>query len=49
MADEMFYENKRFITIVIVVAVALAIFAMFSTTTVGQAWLGTIARSVLSP
>ena len=44
---EAFYENKKFVTIVIVVAVALALFAMFSTTTTGQAWLSTIARGVM--
>lgn len=47
MAEEVFYENKKFITLMIVVAVALAMFAMFSTTTVGQAWLRTIASGVM--
>ena len=41
------YENKRFVTIVMVVAVALAMFAMFSTTTVGHGWLGTIAAGIM--
>ncbi|MDD5182059.1 MAG: hypothetical protein PHC66_02705 [Candidatus Nanoarchaeia archaeon] len=45
--EEPFYENKKFITLVMVVAVALALFAMFSTTTVGQAWLVTIARGII--
>jgi len=48
MKDETpFYENKRFVTLVIVVTVALAMFAMFSTTTVGQGWLSTIANGVM--
>ena len=47
MVEEVFYENKRFVTLVIVVSVALALFAMFATTTVGQGWLGTIANGVM--
>lgn len=41
------YENKQFVTIVIVVAVSLAMFAMFSATTVGQGWLSTIAKGIM--
>ena len=48
MADESpFYENRKFITIVMIVAVALALFAMFSTTTVGYGWLSVIASGMV--
>ena len=45
--EEPFYENRRFVTIVLIVAVALALFAMFSTTNVGMGFLRTVAAGIM--
>ena len=47
VSEQPLYENKRFVTLVIVVSVAIAIFAMFSTMPVGQVWLKTLASAVM--
>lgn len=48
MAKELpFYEDKKFVSIVLVAAVAIALFAMFSTTNAGMAFLRTVAAGVM--
>lgn len=42
-----FIENKRFITAIVVITIALAIFAIFSSTTSGMAWLRVFAETVV--
>ena len=45
--QESLYENKKVVAIVIIVALSVALLAMFSTIPVGQAWLGIIARGIM--